>query len=64
MKEICHISPAEDHDFQVVKITWQTVANQGTMDRATYRTLSHSKDRFVCRRCGKIVDPFPEVKVA
>jgi hypothetical protein len=56
MKEICHISPAEDHDFQVVRLTWQTV------NLVRYQVLEHSKERLVCKRCGKIVDPFPEIK--
>lgn len=58
VSEKCNISPAEDHQFRTVKITWQTV------DFARYQILNHSKERLVCERCGKIVDAFPEVRVA
>lgn len=57
MKDVCNISPAEDHDFHLVVVTWQTV------DHVRYQVLSHSKERLVCRRCGKIIDAFPELKV-
>ena len=56
MKEICNISPAEEHDFQIVTVKWQTV------DYAQYQILDHSKERFVCKRCGRVVDAFPELK--
>lgn len=56
---VCNQSPAEDHDFQIVKVTWQ-VPNMMT---GRTQNLEHSKERLVCKRCGKIVDAFPEFTV-
>ena len=54
MKEICDI--LQEHDFQIVTVKWQTV------DYAQYQILDHSKERLVCKRCGRVVDAFPELK--
>lgn len=57
----CNQSPAEDHEFEVLQATWQVpnlfpAVNHGEV-------LIHSKERLVCKRCGKVVDAFPELEV-
>ena len=55
----CNQSPAEDHEFQVLKATWQ-VPNLATNRSGI---LEMSKERLVCKRCGEVVDAFPEMEV-
>ena len=55
----CNTFLSDDHDFQIVKATWQV---PNLMSGRT-QNLEHSKERMVCKRCGKIVDAFPEFTV-
>lgn len=52
----CNQSPAEDHDFQIVKRAWQ---ERSLIDGTV---LNHSEERLICKRCGKVVNPFEEGK--
>lgn len=53
----CSDSPDGKHDFQVLQSTWQTV------NYAAYQILNHSKQNLACKRCGFVLDAFPEQKI-
>ena len=43
-----------EHDFRVLKSTWQTV------DYTRYQVLNHSKEILLCSKCGMTMKPLEE----